>query len=49
MKSVLDTTTRELARALNAVRSTASLDRATPEDNGPGTVTDIDDNQADGA
>jgi GAF domain-containing protein len=31
MKSVLDTTTRELARALNAVRSTASLDPSLSE------------------
>ncbi len=31
MRSVLDTTTRELARALNAVRSTASLESEIPD------------------
>jgi GAF domain-containing protein len=49
MKSVLDTTTRELARALNAVRSTASLDRTNSEDSGSGPVANQDDSQVDGA
>jgi GAF domain-containing protein len=35
MKSVLDTTTRELARALNAVRSTVSLDTSQADEDLP--------------
>ena len=41
MKSVLDTTTRELARALNAVRSTASLERSLSSDE-DASETDLD-------
>lgn len=49
MKSVLDTTTRELARALNAVRSTASLDASISESEGEGEIINPDDGDMDGA
>jgi GAF domain-containing protein len=48
MKSVLDTTTRELARALNAVRSTASLDPSISEAGKPSEETKQDDGKVDG-
>jgi GAF domain-containing protein len=48
MKSVLDTTTRELARALNAVRSTASLDPSLSEGGDSNLTTLQDDAELDG-
>jgi GAF domain-containing protein len=48
MKSVLDTTTRELARALNAVRSTASLDPSLSEGGDSNSGPLQDDREVDG-
>ncbi len=42
MKSVLDTTTRELARALNAVRTTASLGTSETTSNKPSSAAEDD-------